>query len=213
MEKQGKRYPKRMNREREGRAFMEGDLVWVHLRKERRLEFKENSLQEGEDSRLYHVAKLNSSVQKQQHKMLQEHDYEEDGAMDNASSKDESSSISNSDASNEYSLNYEGDLLMVGENDESQRENIFHSPCHVVGQLCSIILDRGNSVKIASSRLLQWLKCEGELVITKQISLAFTLGKYEDEVLSDIVPKEETHILLGRPWQYDHKMTYNGVSK
>ncbi|RDY03779.1 hypothetical protein CR513_12597, partial [Mucuna pruriens] len=35
MEKQGKRYAKRVNKDTEGRTFAKGDLVWVHLCKER----------------------------------------------------------------------------------------------------------------------------------------------------------------------------------
>ncbi|RDX89153.1 hypothetical protein CR513_29145, partial [Mucuna pruriens] len=98
---------------------------------------------------------------------------------------------------------------IVGD-DDSQRGNIFYSCCHIVGQLCSIIINGGRSVNIPSSRLveklklptlahlrpykLQQLNSKGKLV-----TLAFTLGKYKDEVLCDIEPMEETHILLGRP--------------
>ncbi|RDX70063.1 hypothetical protein CR513_50727, partial [Mucuna pruriens] len=32
-----------------------------------------------------------------------------------------------------------------------------------------------------------------------------TLGKYNDEMLCDVVPMEATHILLGRPWQFDRR--------
>jgi len=28
-------------------------------------------------------------------------------------------------------------------------------------------------------------------------------GSYKDEVLCDVVPMEVTHVLLGRPWQFD----------
>ncbi|RDY13330.1 hypothetical protein CR513_01774, partial [Mucuna pruriens] len=44
------------------------------------------------------------------------------------------------------------------------------------------------------------------------VSLAFTLGKYEDEVLCDGEPMEVPHILLGRRWQYDRKVTYDRVT-
>ncbi|RDY12266.1 hypothetical protein CR513_02966, partial [Mucuna pruriens] len=145
---------------------------------------------------------------------------QEDGIMDSDSSIPKSSSNTISDASCEYSLDEEGDLLM--------RQNIFHSQCHVVGQLCSIIIDGGNSDNVVSLRLmeklklptlahpkpymLQWLNSEGELAVTKQVSLAFTLGKYEDKVLYDVLSMEATHILFGRPWQYDRKMTHDGVT-
>ncbi|RDX96615.1 hypothetical protein CR513_20716, partial [Mucuna pruriens] len=90
-------------------------------------------------------------------------------------------------------------------------ENILHSHCHILGQLCSIIIYRGNNVNIANSRLLeklklptqahprayklQWLNSEEELATNK--------------VLCDVVPMEATHILLGQSWPYDCKVTYN----
>ncbi|RDX90017.1 hypothetical protein CR513_28176, partial [Mucuna pruriens] len=50
------------------------------------------------------------------------------------------------------------------------------------------------------------------MVVDKQVSLAFTLGKYSDEVLCDMVHIEATHIFLGRPWQYDLKVIHDGVT-
>jgi len=34
----------------------------------------------------------------------------------------------------------------------------------------------------------------------------------KDEVLCDLVPMEATHILLGRPWQFDKKAFHDGHS-
>ncbi|RDX61689.1 hypothetical protein CR513_60064, partial [Mucuna pruriens] len=73
---------------------------------------------------------------------------------------------------------------MLHRDDDSHRENFFHSYFHVLGKSCSIIIDGGNSVNVAGMRL---------------VALAFTLGKYSDEVLYDVAPMEATHILLGRP--------------
>ena len=39
----------------------------------------------------------------------------------------------------------------------------------------------------------------------------FSIGKYVDEVLCDVVPMQASHILLGRPWQYDRKAIHDGV--
>uniref|UniRef100_A0A2N9GT25 CCHC-type domain-containing protein n=1 Tax=Fagus sylvatica TaxID=28930 RepID=A0A2N9GT25_FAGSY len=50
---------------------------------------------------------------------------------------------------------------------EQQRENIFHTRCHVN-------------------------------------------NKYKDEVLCDVAPMHAGHILLGRPWQFDRKVTHDG---
>ncbi|RDX67507.1 hypothetical protein CR513_53606, partial [Mucuna pruriens] len=76
---------------------------------------------------------------------------------------------------------YEGDLLVlwrfmnnhVGEEPETQRENIFHSK-------------------------LQWLSENGELLVDKQAEVIFTLGAYKDRIVCDVVPMEATHLLLER---------------
>jgi len=47
--------------------------------------------------------------------------------------------------------------------------------------------------------------------VTKQVVVPFLIGKYIDEVLCDMVPIQTSHILLGRPWQYDRKTIHDGV--
>jgi hypothetical protein len=47
--------------------------------------------------------------------------------------------------------------------------------------------------------------------VTKQVVVPFSIGKYVDEVLCDMVPMQASHILLGRPWQYDRKAIHDGV--
>ncbi|RDX99845.1 hypothetical protein CR513_17049, partial [Mucuna pruriens] len=58
---------------------------------------------------------------------------------------------------------------------------------------------------MASLRLVEklnlltlWLSGKGEMVMGLQVSLDFTLGKYIDEILCNVVPIEATHILQGR---------------
>jgi len=53
---------------------------------------------------------------------------------------------------------------------------------------------------------------DGELVVDKQVNIAFSIGKYVDEVVCDVVPMEASHLLLGRPWQYDRKVTHDGLT-
>ena len=57
---------------------------------------------------------------------------------------------------------------------------------------------------------LQWLNDSGEMKVNKQAKVKFTIGKYEDVVLCDIVPMIAGHILLGRPWQFDKDATHFG---
>jgi len=39
----------------------------------------------------------------------------------------------------------------------------------------------------------------------------FSIDNYKDEVLCDLVPMHATtHLLLGRPWQFDRKAKHDG---
>ena len=109
---------------------------------------------------------------------------------------------------------------------EQQRENIFHTRCHVNNKVCSMIIDGGSCTNVASTTLveklnlptlkhsrpykLQWLNDCGEVRVDKQVLVTFSIGKYQDEVLCDVVPMHAGHILLGRPWQYDRRVTHDG---
>jgi len=52
---------------------------------------------------------------------------------------------------------------------------------------------------------LHCLDEDGDLAVNHQVKVKFSIGKYEDNVLCDVVPMEACHILLGRPWQFDKK--------
>ena len=98
----------------------------------------------------------------------------------------------------------------------------------VKGKVCSLIIDGGSCTNVASKRLveklglvtsmhpspytLQWLSENGELVVDKQVNIAFFIGKYVDEVVCDVVPMEASHLLLGRPWQYDREVNHDGLT-
>ena len=130
----------------------------------------------------------------------------------------------------------EGDLLVVRRLlgqvlqpvDENQRENIFHTRCLTQNNICSLIVDGGSCANVASTRVvdklglptishtkpykLQWLSEVGEIIVNKQVLIHFSIGKYKDEVLCDVVPMEAKHVLLGRPWQFDRKVFHDGFT-
>ncbi|XP_031376072.1 uncharacterized protein LOC116191936, partial [Punica granatum] len=105
--------------------------------------------------------------------------------------------------------------------EEVQRENIFHTRCYIKDKVCSVIIDGGSCTNVASATMveklrlpmvkhprpykLQWLNDSGEIRVNKQVLVAFRIGKYEDEVLCDVVPMQAGHLLLGRPWQFDRR--------
>jgi len=112
--------------------------------------------------------------------------------------------------------------------DDTQRENIFHTRCLINNKLCSLIIDGGSCTNVASTRVveklalsiifhtkpykLQSLSAKGEIMVNKQVLINFSIGKYKDEVLCDVVPMEATHVLLGRPWQFDRHVLHDGLS-
>ena len=54
-----------------------------------------------------------------------------------------------------------------------------------------------------------WLKKGHEIPVTSQCLVKFTIGdNLEDEALCDVVPMDVGHILVGRPWLYDHDMDH-----
>nr|KYP36899.1 hypothetical protein KK1_041950 [Cajanus cajan] len=130
---------------------------------------------------------------------------------------------------------YEGELLMLRRilhnqpsGTLSQRENIFHTRCNVLNNACSLIVDSGSWCNCCSTRLvkklslitmphpqpyhLQWLNKDGDIVVDQQVKVKFSIGKYEDQALCDIVPMEACHILLGRPWQFEKKTVHDGLT-
>ncbi|XP_065635613.1 uncharacterized protein LOC136070113 [Quercus suber] len=74
---------------------------------------------------------------------------------------------------------------------EQQRENIFHTRCYI-------------------NNKLQWLNDCGEVKVNRQVLVSFSIGRYKDEVLCDVVLMHAGHILLGRPWQFDRKVNHDG---
>ncbi|XP_056851760.1 uncharacterized protein LOC130500849 [Raphanus sativus] len=118
--------------------------------------------------------------------------------------------------------------LQTKAEETEQRENLFYTRCLVQGKVCSLIIDGGSCVNVASETMvaklglkvqkhpkpyrLQWLNEEGEMRVSTQVLIPIAIGKYEDEVLCDILPMEASHILLGRPWQSDRHVMHDGYT-
>ena len=68
------------------------------------------------------------------------------------------------------------------------------------------------TIKHSKPYKLQWLNDSGEVRVTKQVLVSFRIGKYEDEVLCDVVPMQARHLLLGRPWQFDRRVKDDGFT-
>jgi hypothetical protein len=95
--------------------------------------------------------------------------------------------------------------IQIKEDDvDQQRKNIFHTRCHFQNKACSMIIDGGSCVNVASDTLvkklnlicikhprpyrLQWLNEWGEVKVTKQVLITFAIGMYSDEVMCNCSP-------------------------
>ena len=111
------------------------------------------------------------------------------------------------------------------EDEGAQRENIFRSRFRVKDKVGSVIIDGGSCVNIASTLMveklalpllahpqpykLQCMNDGGVVTVTQQVLIHFNIGKYEDEVVCDVVPMEVAHMLLGRPWLCDRQVKHD----
>ena len=116
----------------------------------------------------------------------------------------------------------------VKEDEQLQRENLFYTRCKINDKVCSLIIDGGSCTNVASLIMveslglpttkhphpyrLQGLSEDGEVRVYKQVCLPFLIGQYYDEVICDIVPMHATHVILGRPWQFDKHVTFDSRS-
>jgi len=112
---------------------------------------------------------------------------------------------------------------------EQQRENIFHTRCLNNNNVCNMIIHGGSCTNVASTTLveklnlsnlkhpkpykLRWLNEYGEIRLKKQVLVSFSIGKYSDEVLCDVVvPMHARHLLLGRPYEFYRRATKDGYT-
>ena len=76
----------------------------------------------------------------------------------------------------------------------------------------TILVEKLNLPTLKHSRpyKLQWSNDCGAVRVDRQVLVTFSIGKNLDEVLCDVVPMHVGHILLGRLWQYDRRVTHDG---
>ena len=87
--------------------------------------------------------------------------------------------------------------------------------CVNIGNLLTCGIGSGGlpTLKHPNPYRLQWLNDCGDIRVTKQVLVSFSIGKYKDEVLCDVVPMRVGHILLACPWKFDRKVIPDGYKK
>lgn len=107
------------------------------------------------------------------------------------------------------------------------RTNIFQSTCTIKGKVCRFVVDSGSCRNViaedAARKLglkredhpapykLTWLKQGVEIRINHRCLVSFSIGShYKDKIYCDVAPMDVSHLLLGRPWQYDRSVLHDG---
>ncbi|KAE8695418.1 putative CCCH-type zinc finger family protein [Hibiscus syriacus] len=107
------------------------------------------------------------------------------------------------------------------------RTNIFHTTCTVADKVYKMIIDSGSCENVVSEEVVQklqlktdrhpkpyklsWLNKDSEVTVDRRCLVSFSIGrKYFDNAWCDVVSMDACHILLGRPWQYDHSVIHDG---
>ncbi|KAI0493337.1 hypothetical protein KFK09_027614 [Dendrobium nobile] len=118
-------------------------------------------------------------------------------------------------------------LLAPRQPNVSQRHAIFKTRCTISGKVCDLLIDSGCTENIISKAVVQglqlkttklahpykisWVKKGLEILVTDSCRVLFTIGKhYSCEVLCDVLEMDVCHLILGRPWQFDVGVHYDG---
>ncbi|RDY12639.1 hypothetical protein CR513_02534, partial [Mucuna pruriens] len=136
----------------------------------------------------------------------------------NESSQEETSTSGSKGGYSCEEAPYKGDLLIVRrlmstfiEEDQSQRENIFHSRYLIQGKYCSLIIDGGSSVNVTSQRLVEYFVFLLFPILNPinfsglyQFPSQWACTKMKFFVISSSLVK--------KTMEYDRKVTHDGVT-
>lgn len=107
------------------------------------------------------------------------------------------------------------------------RTNIFRSTCTIRDKICTFIIDSGScrnvfaesAVKKLGLSLeahptpysLTWFQDGIATRVSQRVLVPFSIGPfYKDRFYFDVAPMDISHLILGKPWEYDRKIIHDG---
>lgn len=111
--------------------------------------------------------------------------------------------------------------------EQTKRKALFRTICKSRGKYYKLIIDSVSTDNLVSTEMVEeldlkrlkypnpyrvsWLQKGHQLLVDEQSEVEFQIGRYKDKIVCEIMPMDVCHVLLGRPWQYDRKVTHDGV--
>ncbi|KAK8942371.1 hypothetical protein KSP39_PZI009407 [Platanthera zijinensis] len=111
--------------------------------------------------------------------------------------------------------------------DDWRRTTIFYTYFQSAGGPCKLAIDGGSCVNIVAKKALERMQITPEphphpyrvlwvdksaIQVTQRCLVPLRLASFEDKVWCDVIPMDVAHVLLGRPWLFDHDATCFGRS-
>nr|GEX33621.1 RNA-directed DNA polymerase [Tanacetum cinerariifolium] len=107
-----------------------------------------------------------------------------------------------------------------------QRESIFHTRCMIAQRVCTVIINRGSCINVVSQTfvtklnlatqphpspyVIQWLNQGTGIRVSHRVLLSLRISKsYNDELWCDVVLMDACHVLFRRPWQFDRRAIHD----
>ncbi|XP_038691133.1 uncharacterized protein LOC119989586 [Tripterygium wilfordii] len=105
------------------------------------------------------------------------------------------------------------------------RTSIFHTRVEFGTGVLDVIIDSGNGMNVVAEDLVNRMRLkmtkhpmpyrvswvnDTSIPVKLQCLLSFSLGRYKDSVCCDVLLMTACQLLLGRPWLYDHDVSYQG---
>ena len=119
-------------------------------------------------------------------------------------------------------------LTPFRQDDKWLQTYIFRSTCTIKDHIYSFIIDYGSLRNVISEEAIRklgipkeshpspyalgWLSEGVNVRIMHRALVSFSVGPiYKDRMYCDVAPMDISHLILGRPWEYDRKILHGGA--